>query len=154
MEHIVSRDDGLKQIEQPRFPQMPMRMGLARRCCNRCRNAALAQLADQLARPLLDGNTAMAALAHHDAATFVKQRIGERHAIGFHQQLIGSLMAAADHGHMHRISHLEPQFGADLKDDGAENALGVEQGAVHVEDDGLERLEPKDVGRKLHGFPV
>ena len=51
---------------------------------------------------------------------------------------------------MHRIRHLEAEFGADLEDDGLEHAFGVEQGAVHIEDDGLERREAQDVALGFH----
>ena len=79
----------------------------------------------------------MAALAHRDAAFFIEQRIGKTDAIGFEQQLIGALMAAADHGTVHQVGHFKAEIGADLEDYGLEHGLGVEQGAVHIEDGGL-----------------
>ncbi|MNY42984.1 hypothetical protein D3C86_1779130 [compost metagenome] len=42
------------------------------------------------------------------------------------------------------MGHLEAQFGADVKDDVAEDGFGVEQGTVHIEDGGVE-------GRQANG---
>ena len=38
---------------------------------------------------------------------------------------------------------VKPRSAADLEDDGLEDQLGVEERAVHVEDDGFERLQPQ-----------
>ena len=92
---------------------------------------------DEITHAGLDRHAAMAALAHRDAAFFIEQRIGKADAIGFEQQLIGALMAAADHGTMHEVGHFKAEIGADLEDYGLEHRLGVEQGAVHIEDGGL-----------------
>jgi hypothetical protein len=150
IDHIVTRHHGLEQVEQPGCAKMMSGMGIARRGCDSRRNAPFAQFADEFAGAALHRHAGMAALAHDNAAAFVEQGIGKGHAIGLDQQPVGVLVAASDHGHMHGVSHFEAQLGADFEDDGPEHAFGVEDGAVHVENDGLERREAQDVALRFH----
>src|SRR5690606_24372491 len=114
-----------------------------------CRgNALVAQRGNKFASAGLDWHTVMAAIAHDYPATPVKERIGEGHAIGVDEEAFGVVVARSDHAAMDIVGHLEAQLGADIKDDGLEDDLCVEERAVHVEDGGLERAERSQIGKQ------
>jgi hypothetical protein len=146
--HVLARHDRGEMPEQPDPAEIALDRRPPRRCRDRLRNAFRRQIRDQLARARTKRNLALERGFHHGVVGGVERRHRKTLAVMRLDHRDAFLARHADHREREGLGHHPVDRGRGLEQAIEIEPLGVQQQAVHVEDDA------RDGPAERHAQPI